>query len=357
MTSRTLVRLALVLPLVALAACHAGSGTTPASSTAPAPTGPVVARVGNTVITADEVRQKLGEQSPFLQAVFRDEKHKRQFVDNLVRFELLAQEASREGLQNKPRVQNAIKNVLVQELMRERFDAKPPALTDAQLKAYYDQHLAEFVSPERVRAAQIFIAAPANDRAARARAKQKIARLLQELKANELKASSTHPLHATYQPTLFSDLARKYSDDPATKADGGDMRYLSHDDLAAQSSKPFADAVFALDKASPFTGVVEEPQGFRIARLTAQQLAVNRTFDDPRVKETIKAQLTRQERTQSFDQFVEKLKKDAHVTVDDKVLATVEVPGPSLPPAAGLPRLMPPPVAPPPPVAGSRGTR
>jgi len=59
--------------------------------------GPAVARVGDEVITADEVRQRLNETSPFLRARYGTLERKKEFLENMVRNELLAQEAVRQA--------------------------------------------------------------------------------------------------------------------------------------------------------------------------------------------------------------------------------------------------------------------
>src|SRR5438270_12425179 len=80
-------RLARVLcATLALAACHKGEKS-----------GPVVAEVGDEKITADEVRQRLNETSPFLRARYNTVERKKEFLENMVRNELLAQEAIRQG--------------------------------------------------------------------------------------------------------------------------------------------------------------------------------------------------------------------------------------------------------------------
>lgn len=366
---RSFARFACALPaaaaLLALPGCG-NSGSKPAptpAATAPKTqkSGPVVAKVGPEVITADEVRAKLAEQSPFLQARYRDLNHKKEFVQNLVRFEVLAQEAYRRGLHETPEVQATIKKVLVQELIRQAFDEKQAVFTDEELKAYYDKHIDEFVKPERVRAQHLFLAAPESDKAARAQAKKKAGELLAQLKANEAKAPLNHPQHASYSTTLFAELAKANTNDLATQATGGDLRYLSQEDMTRQYSQAFADAVFKLKSPNDLSALIETPSGFHIARLTNRQLPVNRSFDDPQVRETIKGRLFREQRTKSFDEYVEQLKKDAGVTIDEAVLATVEVQNAANPPPFGAPP--PPPAmlnpnpAPAAPVAGTPAER
>lgn len=350
------------LPLVAALAAAACSNNGPSkaapsksektTTAAPRVDGPIVARVGDKVITAAEVEEKLAQQSSFMQARYNDLKHRKEFVDNLVRFELLAQAAYDRGLDKTPKVEETIKKILVQEFIRDSFDEKNADYSDEQLKAFYDKHINEFVKPERVRASHIFFAASPDDKAARATAKKKAADLLAQLKANAARAPLSHPQHAQYKPTLFAELAGEHSDDQASRSRRGDLAYLSREDLARAWSTELADAIFALKQPNELTGVVETPKGFHIASFGSRTHAVNRRFEDPGVKDTVKGRLFREERTKSFDAFVDELRAKANVTVDEKVLAEIKVPGATVspvgaPPPAQQPRHNPPPVPPP----------
>lgn len=332
MTLRTLARTAPVLAALALAACSRSSSPSVKKE------GPVVAKVGDSVITSGEVAARLGEQSPFLQTRYKDLEHRKEFVQNMVRFELLSQEAYKRGLDKEPAVQEVLKKVLVQELLKREFDEKQAKFTDEELKAYFDQHLEEFVRPERVRAQVIVLDAPADNAAARAAARKLAGELLGQIKANEGKSAD----RAAYQPTLFADLARKHSSDTATKAAGGDTRYLSRADLGKQFSEAASEAIFNLKEPGALTGVIEDDKAVRIARLTSRQPAVNRSFADDQVKETIRGRMFRERRTKSFDEYVAKLKEEAKVSIDDAVLAAVEIPN-AAPSAAGVPPMMAPP--------------
>lgn len=352
-------RLVPLAAVLAIAACNSPSpGATASKKTsaaAPKVDGPVVARVGDKVITAAEVEAKLAQQSSFMQARYSDLKYRKDFVDNLVRFELLAQAAYERGLDKTPKIEETIKKILVQEFIRDSFDEKNADYSDEQLKAFYEKHIKDFVKPERVRASHIFFAAAQDDAAARAAAKKKAADLLSQLKANAARAPLSHPQHAQYKPTLFAQLAGEHSDDQASRSRRGDLAYLSHEDLARAWSTELADAVFALGQPNDLTGVVETPKGFHIASFGSRTQAVNRKFEDPGVKDTVQGRLFREERTKSFDAFVEELRKKADVTIDEKVLAELDVSGATVspvgaPPPAQQPRFNPPPV---PPVAGT----
>jgi hypothetical protein len=84
---------------------------------------------------------------------------KKEFLDSLVRFEVLAKEAYRRGMDKDPEVVRTMKQVMIQKLMRDEFDAKVTADTvaDAEMKAYYDANIAEYVKPEEVRVSAIIL--------------------------------------------------------------------------------------------------------------------------------------------------------------------------------------------------------
>jgi peptidyl-prolyl cis-trans isomerase C len=109
-----MVRRILVLGLCAAAlACSQQSG--------PKKTGPAVAKGNGITITADEFKARLDEQSPFIRARYSTLERKKEFLDNLIRFEVLAKEAERQGLAKDPDVQMTLKKIMVQKLVQKSF--------------------------------------------------------------------------------------------------------------------------------------------------------------------------------------------------------------------------------------------
>ena len=66
------------------------------------------------LITADEVKARLDEQSPFIRQRYQSLERKKEFLDGLVRFELLARAAQQQGLDKDPDVQLAARKMMVQ---------------------------------------------------------------------------------------------------------------------------------------------------------------------------------------------------------------------------------------------------
>src|SRR5438270_5806742 len=147
--------------------------------------GPVVAKVGDESITADELKHRLDETSPFLRARYNTLDRKKEFLENLIRNELLAQEAKRQGYDKSPAVQEQMKRAMIQELIRHQLDEKLTGadIADEELKKFYDAHLDDFVKPERARVFHIFL--PAKDAREKTAMRKKAQDLLKDIDARE----------------------------------------------------------------------------------------------------------------------------------------------------------------------------
>ena len=159
-------------------------------------------------------------------------------------------------------------------------------VSEAELKAAYEEHASEFRTPEERRASHILITVPAN-----ATPEQKAAA---RKKAEEILAE------ARKDPTDFAALAKKYSQDPGSAAKGGDLGYFERDTMV----KPFADAVFAMDKVGQIVGPVETQFGYHIIELTGIQPAKVRPLAD--VTAQLTAEVRKQKGLQKFNEAAEK---------------------------------------------------
>ncbi len=328
--------LPVALVAVALAACSQDKGSKSS--------GPAVASGNGIVITAADFKARLDEQSSFIRARYSTLERKKEFLDNLIRFEVLAKEAEREGLDKDPDVQLTLRKVMVQKLVQKNFaDLAGGAkeLPDAELQKYYDDHKDEFQKDRRVRLAAVVFDAPAGSPA---RAK-KVAAARQAL-AEVKKAEKTNPM-------AFAAAVTKYSEDAASKAVSGDLNFKTKDELEKGYGKELAEAAFAL-KPGEVSGVVETPRAIYLVKLTGLQEEINRPFDA--VKAQINAKLIREKRTKDFDALVKRLKDEAKVTVNEAELEKVAVAAApmGMPGMPGMPAPMAAPPRPPPPAPVSK---
>ncbi|MGB8693352.1 MAG: peptidylprolyl isomerase [Steroidobacteraceae bacterium] len=138
------------------------------------------------------------------------------------------------------------------------------SMTPADLEAWYKQNQSRYVEAEKRRASHILItvAAP-KDAAADAAALKKAQSVLAEVRAGG----------------DFSALARKYSQDPGSARQGGDLGFA----LRGAYVQPFADRLFAM-KAGETSEPVKTQFGYHIIRLTEVQAEHARTLSDDRAR-------------------------------------------------------------------------
>jgi peptidyl-prolyl cis-trans isomerase C len=328
MTSRPIIGLAGLAAFISLWALAAGACKAPGGSPLDSAkkSGPAVANGNGVTITVDEFKAKLDEQSPFIRARYSTLDRKKEFLDNLVRFEVLANEARKRGLDRDPEVLSTLKKVMVQKLIRQEFDDTDAAKNtpEDELKKYYDEHLGDYVKAERIRVSHIFFAAE-KGKPERSKKGAEAKKMLTRVSAEEQGGKN---------PQAFATFARDSSDDQASKAVGGDLTYKTRDELAQQFTPELASAAFALKDIGQLSAVVETPKGFHIIKLTGRQAELNRPFDQ--VKTQIANKLYREKRTKEFDEYVKKLKEDAKVSVNDGELEKIVVAAaPTTPP--GMP--------------------
>ncbi len=121
--------------------------------------------------------------------------------------------------------------------------------TDKEIEQFYQDNLkSRFTHPEEAEASHILIrVAPDASAEVKARAKKKAEEILRKLKKG----------------AKFAELAKKYSDDPGSKLQGGNLGFFSRD----QMIKPFSDAVFSMKPGQ--IRIVESPFGYHVVRLDA----------------------------------------------------------------------------------------
>src|SRR5437588_2489096 len=237
---------AILFALSLAAACHKNEAK-----------GPVVAKVGDDVITADELKHRLDETSPFLRARYNTLDRKKEFLENLIRNELLAQEAVGQGYDKSPAVREQMKRAMIQELIKHQLDAKLSGtdIADEELKKFYEAHLDDFVKPERARVFHILL--PAKDAKQRTEARKRAGALLKDIDTREKKG----------EVNAFQSAAMKESKDALSAPMGGDLRFLSRDELAKAYNSELAHAAFELKNPGDKSGPVDTSAGVELVKL------------------------------------------------------------------------------------------
>lgn len=340
----------LLLATALLSGCHKKADNQPEQrGQAPAPAGgggapqqsaeelkAPLAKIDNVTITLGDFQERINRQSPYIRARYTSLEQKKEFLDSLVRFEVLAKEAYRRGLDKDPEVVRTMKQVMIQKLMRDEFDAKVNADTvpEAEMKAYYDANLAEYVKPEEVRVSAIIL-----------KNKAQADRVALEARGEAGKTNKG-----------FRDLVMKYSSDEDTKLRGGDLRYFdpNNKELPANVVK----AAFGLVNTGDVSTTVDAGNGtFYVLKQTGRRKSMTKSYED--AKPAIRNKLFRESRLKAQKDFVDNLKAGSKVEINEANLAKVRIDTSTAVDDGHGHELTPPPMsppgAPPPPVAPGAG--
>ena len=165
----------------------------------------------------------------------------------------------------------------------------------AEIKAQYESNVKQYTKPEEREAAHILIAVkPGAGDDAKAGAKAKAADVMATATAN---------------PAKFGELAKQFSQDPGSAAQGGDLGSFARGNMV----KPFDDAVFSM-KVGDIVGPVETDFGYHVIRLSGIAPAKVRPLDE--VKAQIETDLQRQKATQKFATAADQLQNLVYEQAD-----------------------------------------
>jgi peptidyl-prolyl cis-trans isomerase C len=182
--------------------------------------------------------------------------------------------------------------MLVQKLLQS--DVEPTvSVTDADVTSFYEQNLEKFKEPEAVHAAHILIRTPDNaDAAAKTKAH----------------AAAANVLAQARRGADFAALAKQYSQDAGSAANGGDLGFVPK----GQTVPAFEQAAFAL-KPGQLSDIVESPFGFHIIKVFEHRAA--RTVPLQAVKPRVEQFLKQQQLQQKTGSYVDRLKAKAKVEI------------------------------------------
>ena len=258
----------------------------PAAEPVPAELPEVVARVGAYPITRDEleraVRSAEIQAGQALPTQFRDSVY-RAVLDRLVAFHLLLQESERRSIVvDDAEVEARIDTIRSRFADGEAFEAQldtwntslyilrgearrdllvervleSAVLADIEIdpgsvRAFYEQHPAQFTEGGGVRARHILVAvSPDADESEKADARER---------ARGLRLEAENGAD-------FAALAREHSDDPGSASDGGDLGLV----VEGRTVPAFEAALFALGPGE-LSDVVETPFGFHVIQMVERQ--------------------------------------------------------------------------------------
>lgn len=276
------------------------------------PGGEVLARIGPVELTTAELEKRIRQQSPFVRVQLKDPEKLKQYVEEQIRNEVLAQEAWHRKLYADPAVQNELRRLMIQRVMTDHLDAMKGKIdtTETELLTAYKQRFDEFNKPERIRLSQIVRFVDDDEERKKARdLLEKVEReVIERQKKNDQKA--------------FAEAAREHSEDENTKLGGGDLQFTTREELTARYGEGVAKHMFEAVEIGDMA-IADAPNAVVLFKKTGKRRAVERSLEQ--VKPQVRGALLGEKRTKAFQSFVDELKKKHGVSVHPEAILSITV--------------------------------
>jgi peptidyl-prolyl cis-trans isomerase D len=159
-------------------------------------------------------------------------------------------------------------------------------ISDDQLKAQYQKNIQDYQVPNRVHVEHILLMTVGAGKT--------------DAEVDEIKKKAQDILNQAKKSANFEDLAKKYSEDPATKDKGGDLGWIGQGQTVAE----FEKAAFSLPKGS-ISDLVKTQYGFHILKIIDKESAHTKPFEE--VRDSIRAPLLLAEADKQAGDIADKL--------------------------------------------------
>lgn len=291
----------------------AGGHRTPSSLT-PEQAAKVLAKVGDHTITLGDYAAALEHMDNFDRLRYQSPERRKELLTEMINVELLAREAQLKGYDKDPATQQEVRAILRDAMLKEaRKGAPAPAdVPEADVRAFFEAHKAEYRDPERRRASVIVLGTEAA-----------ASGVLEQAKKTVGAASATQ----------WGEIVRARSIDPQAKANVptdlvGDMGMVSPPgDTRGENTRipePVRVGLFEVAKVHDVLGrVIADGGRYYVVRLTQKTEAHERTY--PEAERAIRVKLAQDKIRAKEDELLAQLRAKYPVSVDDKVLANVRV--------------------------------
>lgn len=158
------------------------------------------------------------------------------------------------------------------------------AVSDADAQNYYTQHLATYQVQDRVKVSHILFKTTGETPQQQQQTLQLAQKVLAQIKGG----------------TNFADMAKKYSQDPGSAQNGGELGWIQR----GQTVKPFEDAAFSM-KPGEMSNLIKTIYGYHIIKVEDKQVAHLQPFAE--VKSAIQSKLQKQALQQAENALASKV--------------------------------------------------
>ncbi len=279
----------------------------------------VVARIGkDIVITLGDVERRLDSMPAYVRLRYATLEKKREFLDDMVRFELMALDARAKGYDRDPDVVYAMKEAMVKKLLAEDLSrlVSPSDITDDEIRRYYEENRDLYHKPAMRRVSMVVLADEATAR---------------QVHKGLLEAFAKAPRR---KRQAFLEAVQKFSVDEASRRRNGDSGFFDAHGKPEDSAhkgvpEAVAKAAFALSKINDVSDPLTDGKRWYVVLLTNIRPAVDRSLDQ--VKRQIRNKLYRQRREEARKKYIASLRDKYPIELHEELLALVKTQPPRPP--------------------------
>jgi peptidyl-prolyl cis-trans isomerase C len=307
-----------------------GSGSAKAS--ADAGESQILARVGDRTITLGDYVAALSHLDEFDRLRYEAPERRKDLLDEMIDVMLLADEARDKGYDKEPLAQQELREILRDAMLKKAREGSPApnAIPEGEVRAYYEAHRADFHDPERRRVSAVVLASRAEAEA-----------VLQA--AERIAEGGAGP---AARSVAWGEIVRAKSMDPESKADvpvdlAGDLGFVSPpgDSRGDNPRVPLEVrlAVFEIAQVGDILERVVPASGrYYVIKFASRSEAHDRTIED--AARTIRVKLARDKAKAKESAYIEQLRQQFPVTIDEAALSQVDVDAAASPtPRSGRP--------------------
>ncbi|MEW6108552.1 MAG: peptidylprolyl isomerase [Nitrospirota bacterium] len=253
--------------------------------------GPYLAKAGDTKITQSDYDREFQTLPEYAQKMFEGEGGKERFLEEIIKKELLYQEALKKGIDKTPEFKKKMEEFKKINLISELFEKdimSKAKISDQEVRNFYEEHKGEFTTTSQIKASHILV-----------KTVDEANKVLERLKKGE----------------KFGDVAKAVSIDKSSAANGGDIGYFSRGQMVPE----FEQAASGLKKGE-ISNPVKTAFGYHIIKVTDRKEGPVVEFD--KIKDMIMQKLSADKQKEAFDNYMVELKKKYTVEINKQALST-----------------------------------
>lgn len=283
-----------------------------------------LARVGDSYITGDMFIAEMRRRGGNTPGQYQDMVQKRALLDDMVLRRAMVNAAHSEHIDDDPDVGYLLDQALVNQYLQRSLRAQQQKIvvTDAEVRAHYDAHSADYLVPARRRVAmiQLKVTESAGEdvwKAAETRAREALG------KARKLDAAVTN----------FGVVAREYSEDQASRYRGGMIGWISDGQLDRYRYDPVVlQAAVGMAAAGDISEPLRGKDAVYLTRVVEIEPVRERQFEQ--LSTGIHQRLLQNKLRAAEEAFRDDLRKRSAIEIRESGLERIE---PLAPPAEAKP--------------------